>query len=312
MRARHGAARPRRPRVTTPTSRRGCPCAAGGMATFPAPAAWTNTRYAAEDAGDSDERGGHAVVLPRPDLQPGPHRDLVDALHDLHHRAGWPSLRVLAGAAACSHTTVSAVFSSPRLPSWGVLELLVEAMEGDAPAFHRLWLAAGTPGQAGPTAPQIAGRVRELAVARRHLEEGTGLLVVAGEAGMGKTRLITSAASLAAPTTFVALGSCLPLSSDVPLLPVADLLRATYDRDEGRWLTGAITDCPPYVAGSVQRLLPELETLVDVPPAPQDEWSRQRLFGAVKATLEALGTRHPLAVVLEDLHWADAATLDLV
>src|SRR3954447_15116105 len=30
---------------------------AGGMATYPAPAGWTNTRYAAEDAGDSDERG---------------------------------------------------------------------------------------------------------------------------------------------------------------------------------------------------------------------------------------------------------------
>jgi hypothetical protein len=37
--------------------------------------------------------------LPRPDLRPGSHRDLVDALHDLHHRAGWPSLRVLAAAA---------------------------------------------------------------------------------------------------------------------------------------------------------------------------------------------------------------------
>ena len=56
-------------------------------------------------------------VLPRPDLPPGPHRDLVDALHGLHHRAGWPSLRVLAREAGCSPTTVSVVFSSPRLPS---------------------------------------------------------------------------------------------------------------------------------------------------------------------------------------------------
>jgi tetratricopeptide (TPR) repeat protein len=251
-------------------------------------------------------------ALPRPDLRPGAHRELVDALHDPHHRAGWPSLRVLARAAGCSHTTVSTAFSSPRLPSWGLLELVVEAMSGDVAEFRRLWLAAGTPGDTGTTTPPIAGRVRELGIVRHHLREGTGLLLVTGEAGMGKTRLVGTAAGLAAPTTFVALGSCLPLSIDVPLLPVADLLRATYERDAGRWVTGAVDDCAPYVAGSLQRLLPELEPFVGTPPAPENEWSRQRLFAAVGAMLEALAGRHPFAVLLEDLHWADAATLDLL
>ena len=74
-------------------------------------------------------------ALPRPDLPPGAHRDLVEALHDLHHRAGWPSLRTLAKAAACSHTTVSKVFSSATLPVWGNVELLVEAMSGDVEEF---------------------------------------------------------------------------------------------------------------------------------------------------------------------------------
>jgi hypothetical protein len=45
-------------------------------------------------------------ALPRPELPPGPRRELNDALHDLHHQAGWPSLRTLAAAAGCSHTTV--------------------------------------------------------------------------------------------------------------------------------------------------------------------------------------------------------------
>ena len=254
--------------------------------------------------------------LPHPNLEPGPHRELVDALHDLHHRSGWPSLRVLAREAGCSPTTVSAVFSSPRLPSWGVLELLVEAMDGDVGEFHRRWLAAstptGTPTGAESTAPLIAGRKPELATVRRHVREGAGLLMVTGEAGMGKTRLVTTAASLSAATTFVAVGSCLPLAIDVPLLPVADLLRSTYARDGGRWLTEALADCAPYVAASVQRLVPELEPVVGAPPAPEDEWSRQRLFGAVGTTLEALASRHRLAVLLEDLHWADWATLDLV
>ena len=123
---------------------------------------WT----AAGGRGDAGARaarratGGRMGALPRPDVAPGPQRDLVDALHDLHHRAGWPSLRVLAREAGCSPTTVSAVFSSPRLPSWGVLELLVEAMDGDVGEFRRLWLAASTPDwrPTAPAAPLIAGR----------------------------------------------------------------------------------------------------------------------------------------------------------
>lgn len=46
-------------------------------------------------------------ALPRPDLTPGPHEDLNDALHDLHHRAGWLSLRSPAKETNVSHTTLS-------------------------------------------------------------------------------------------------------------------------------------------------------------------------------------------------------------
>ena len=90
--------------------------------------------------------------LPRPEIPPGSQRELVDALHDLHHRAGWPSLRVLAREAGCSHTTVSRVFSSTRLPTWGVLEVVVEALDGDVSEFRQLWLAA--------TAPEASSRRR--------------------------------------------------------------------------------------------------------------------------------------------------------
>ena len=91
-------------------------------------------------------------ALPRPEVPPGPARTLVDALHDLHHRAGWPSLREMAKEIGCSHTTVSAAFSEPRLPRWGMLELLVETLGGDVARIHELWLAAS----ANPGSP-IAG-----------------------------------------------------------------------------------------------------------------------------------------------------------
>lgn len=249
-------------------------------------------------------------ALPRPVLPRGPQRELNDALHELHHRVGWPSLRVLARAAGCSHTTVSAVFSSARLPSWGVLEVLVEAMHGDVGRFHALWVAASSPVTAASAGPRIAGRRGELAVVRRHLESGSGLLLVAGEAGMGKTRLVSTAAA-ESDDVFVATGSCLPLSTEVPFLPVADVLRAVHAVEGGRWVKEALAACPGFVPGSLRHLLPELEG-PGLVAEPGDDWSRQRLFVAVEVTLTALAAARPLAVLVEDLHWADSATLDLL
>ena len=249
-------------------------------------------------------------ALPRPDLAPGPARDLNDALHDLHHRAGWPSLRTMASDAGCSHTTVSHALSGPRLPAWGIVEVLVDAMGGDVPAFHDLWLAASAPRPGEEPPPRIAGRAAELGAVRRHLEAGEGLLLVTGEAGMGKTRLVTTARGTT--DVFVATGACLPLSSDVPLLPIADALRVVYESDGGQWLKEALTDTAPYVTPSLSRLLPELHTVKDLGTGIEDEWSRQRLFAAICTTLTRLGALRPVALLIEDLHWADLATLDLV
>ena len=248
-------------------------------------------------------------ALPRPDLPPGPQRDLVDALHDLHHRAGWPSLRTLAKAAGCSHTTVSTTFSSTRLPSWGLVELLVEAMGGDVQDFRAMWLSVG-PGAGTASYPPVllAGRRRELAVVRRHLSDGTGLLLVLGEAGIGKTRLLSAAETTVEVATLHA--PCLPLSTEAPLLPVADALRSAWRVDDGAWMAAALKTCPPFVAPEVARMLPEL--LLEPRDATSADSDRQRLFFALSSLLTALAEARPMAVVLEDLHWADAATLDLV
>src|SRR3954447_9147893 len=108
--------------------------------------------------GDRAAPGGLMSYLPNPDVPPGPLRELLGELHHLHHRAGWPSLRVLARRAGCSHTTVAKVFSSARPPSWGLLEVLVRAMKGDVEAFHQLWLEAATADVARASPGAIAGR----------------------------------------------------------------------------------------------------------------------------------------------------------
>ena len=247
-------------------------------------------------------------ALPRPNIPPGPQRDLVTALHELHHRAGWPSLRTLAREAGCSHTTVSNIFSSPRLPSWGALELLVEAMNGDTAVFHQLWLASSQPVTSTRTAAsRIAGRRDELAAVGDHLDSGAGLLLVTGEAGIGKTALVATAAVGA--DAFVATGACRPLSSEVPLLPAADLLRQVR-REHPTWFDEALMACPPYVGGALGQILPELAS--EQVPHVSDGWARQRLFAAIDALLAALHKQQPLALVVEDAHWADATTLDLL
>ena len=247
-------------------------------------------------------------ALPRPDLPLGPHRDLVTELHDLHHRAGWPSLRALARETGVSHTTVSKTFSQPALPAWGTLELLVEAMQGDTTHFHDLWLAASTPTDGAPAATlRIAGRHAELEDVRRHLETGTGLQLVTGEAGIGKTTLVRAAAERA--QAFVAVGRCLPLSNEVPFMPVVDVLSTCLAESGGQWFDASLTRCPRYVAASLAQLLPELGTAPPHEPGPD---AVRRLFYAVGAILAALDAVRPLALCFEDLHWSDRSTLDLI
>ena len=162
--------------------------------------------------------------------------------------AGPASVRSRAHAGV-SHTTVSKVFSSSVLPPWGTVELLVEAMGGSRAEFHALWLAASSSAGDGappPPSPGIAGRRAELAVVRDHLDGGGGLLVVTGEAGIGKSTLVDAAAALT--DTRVAVGRCLPFSTEVPLMPVVELLRSIHDADDGRWIGEALSDCPAYAA----------------------------------------------------------------
>ena len=163
-------------------------------------------------------------ALPKPNLPDGPVRALFDELHALHHLAGWPSLRDMAKEVGCSHTTISAAFSEPRVPRWGLLELIVEELGGDTAQFHDRWLAAsaGTPSPvvaevAASTAQEpvpprelpadiagFTGRADELAELDRLL--GTNdpgemsIVVVSGTAGVGKTALAVRWAQRVADT----------------------------------------------------------------------------------------------------------------
>ena len=181
-------------------------------------------------------------------------------------------------------------------------------MDGDATSFHALWLAASSPAAAHPAPPatRIAGRPTELAAVRDHLQTGTGLLLVTGEAGIGKTTVVTAAARGA--DTWIATGHCRPLSTLVPLLPIGELLHQLLEDSDG--FSMALKSCPPYVRAALALLLPEIVLLPSVAPTP--EVARQQLFSAIPTFLRALTETRPLAILIEDLPWSDSATLDLL
>jgi len=159
--------------------------------------------------------------LPQPTLPEGALADLFSALHELHHRTGRPSLRQMASEVGCSHTTISAAFSEPRLPRWGLLELIVETLDGDPEQFRSLWLAASAAPPAAEASAPVAmptyvarhdlpapvtpylGRVADLArldEVWQAAEDRTGphVALVTGAAGVGKTSLAVAWAHTAA------------------------------------------------------------------------------------------------------------------
>jgi DNA-binding CsgD family transcriptional regulator len=162
----------------------------------------------------------------------------------------------------------------------------------------------------------FVGRERELRALGERLERalaGTGSLVlVAGDPGIGKTRTLGEfAAAARARGARTAWGSSFEGDWHPPYGPwveaLGDVVRsldpASLRRDLGAG------------APALARLLPELATtLGDVPaPAPLGpEEERFRLFDAVAQFLVAVARRQPVVLVLDDLHWTDRDSLQLL
>jgi len=128
--------------------------------------------------------------------------------------------------------------------------------------------------------------------------------LVSGDAGVGKTRLIGEVTRLAASRGFTVLsGQCAELGDSVPYLPLADALRGAA---QSTGVRDALSSRP-----ALGRLLPEGG---DGPIADSDRsgLARQQMFGGVLGLLAELAAAAPVLLVLEDLHWADTSTRDLV
>jgi DNA-binding CsgD family transcriptional regulator/tetratricopeptide (TPR) repeat protein len=157
----------------------------------------------------------------------------------------------------------------------------------------------------------FVGREHELSRLREALGGETRLLLVTGDAGVGKTRFVGEGMRRAVAGGLVWIsGGCLPLAEKLPLLPVADALGELSRLDGGGLLEAALGAAPPYVRAEVERLLPRLGT-GETDTAGRDEGGqREQLLSAVAELLGTVAGQQGVAVVIEDVHWADSATLD--
>jgi DNA-binding CsgD family transcriptional regulator len=150
----------------------------------------------------------------------------------------------------------------------------------------------------------FAGRRRELSELHAALAGGSRLVLVAGDAGIGKTRFVTEGLR----DTRSVWGACLPLAEKLPFLPVTEALDALSRIEDGALLAGALAAIPAYAKAEAVRLLPQLQPPDDAPRGGQ----RERMFSGVTELLAAAARPGRLTVVIEDVHWADGATLDFL
>jgi DNA-binding NarL/FixJ family response regulator len=153
----------------------------------------------------------------------------------------------------------------------------------------------------------LVGREADLAALRDALKRTRtaepSTLLVGGEAGVGKTRLVEEFCRVAtAEGARILTGQCLELGEEgLPFAPFAAALRRLLHTDGPAVLDGREQD--------FARLLPELG-----PPPPEavGESRRGVLFELVAALFGRLAEQQPLVLVIEDLHWADRSTRDLI
>ena len=164
--------------------------------------------------------------------------------------------------------------------------------------------------------PVLIGRVQPLEALDRALEgarEGRGrVLILSGEAGIGKSRLLAEAKARVAERGFLYLqGNCFEPDRVLPYAPLMDLLRAFM-------LAHSAEETTRYLGGvghELVKLVPELAGFLPeiAPTAPlESEQEKRRLFQTLAQFFARLASIQPVLLTVEDLHWSDETSLEFL
>lgn len=206
-------------------------------------------------------------------------------------------------------STVRVLADALALPEQSRAELLRASRRAEAPDGSYSRPTGGYLGSL-PAAQLVARDVERAAIADAvsTVAGGDGRVVLlAGEPGIGKTRLAQEAGTYAEERGFlVATGRCYQPQSGTPFTPWFEALTSLYD------------DAPAGVRGSIGERWPSLATLLpdqfpsavaEIGPAPD---AVERLHRAVAGFVRELAADRPVVILLDDLHWADSASLELL
>jgi DNA-binding CsgD family transcriptional regulator len=176
--------------------------------------------------------------------------------------------------------------------------------------------------------PAFIGRVGQLGLLQEGLasvrDGEPAAVLIGGEAGVGKSRLVSEFADMVGQhgqgavaqsgeggeAGRVLTGACLELgASGLPFAPFAAVLRQLV-RDLGA--TGVAELLPGQASGELARLLPELGAAARNEDEVYPGEARARLFEQMLGLFGRLAETRPIVLVIEDVHWADQSTRDLL
>jgi DNA-binding CsgD family transcriptional regulator len=176
-----------------------------------------------------------------------------------------------------------------------------------------------TPFNASVVCPVLIGRTTELAAFHLLIEQAKSgsehVALLGGEAGVGKSRLVAETKTYAAGQDFVLLqGNCFQADSALPYAPFLDVLRSCFSGSFPLPRLGDLT----LFAQELSQLLPDVPPLLPQRPPlillpsldPQQE--QRRLFALWLQFFTEQAIRQPLLFILEDLHWSDETSLELL
>lgn len=162
---------------------------------------------------------------------------------------------------------------------------------------------------AKPRKPQLVGRDDVLAALAEERDSSTiagRTVIVAGEAGIGKTMLIRVFGEESRRCGFAVVeGACVEIERRRPFGAFVEVLASCIRGFGMQRIRGLITEHALY-------LKPLLgETMGDAPAGSQTPEDRYRIHGSMLALVESLARSRPMIMIVEDLHWADDASLEL-